>query len=50
MNRLISIIFFLFVGFIHAEKRMVEITFDELAQLQRLVEIGIDLDHHRTAV
>ena len=36
------------MGFSHSEKRMVEINFDQLTQLQQLVEMGIDLDHHRT--
>ena len=36
------------LGFSRAEKRMVEINFDQLTQLHQLVEMGIDLDHHRT--
>ena len=48
MNRYTCIFLLLFVGLIHAEKRMVEITFHELAQLQQLVAMDIDLDHHRT--
>ena len=36
------------MGFSLTEKRMVEINFDQLTQLQQLVEMGIDLDHHRT--
>ena len=34
--------------FANVEKHMVEITFNYLTQLQQLVEMGIDLDHHRT--
>jgi len=34
--------------FANVEKRMVEITFNELTELQQLVDMGIDLDHHRT--
>ena len=48
MKKYTNILLFLFVSFIHAEKFMVEITFNELTQLQQLVEMGIDLDHHRT--
>ena len=48
MNKLITILLLLFMGIIHAEKRMVEITFNELTKLQQLVDMGIDLDHHRT--
>ena len=49
MKQFIFITFTLFtLGFSHAEKRMVEINFDQLTQLQQLVEMGIDLDHHRT--
>ena len=48
MKRFISILLFLFAGFIYAEKYMVEITFNEITQLHQLVEMGIDLDHHRT--
>ena len=33
--------------FANIEKRMVEITFNDLTQLKQLVDIGIDLDHHR---
>ena len=47
MNRFIRILLFLFLGLAHGEKRMVEITFHELTELQQLVNIGIDLDHHR---
>ena len=36
------------LGFSLSEKRMVEITFNELTKLQQLVDMGIDLDHHRT--
>ena len=39
---------FFALGFPLTEKRMVEINFDQLTQLQQLVEMGIDLDHHRT--
>ena len=49
MKRIIIIYILLFtVTFANAEKRIVEITFNELTQLQQLVEMGIDLDHHRT--
>ena len=49
MNQIIIIYFLLFmVTLANAEKRMVEITFNDLTQLQRLVEMDIDLDHHRT--
>ena len=49
MNQSIIIYFLLFtMSFTNAEKRMVEITFNKLTHLQQLVEMGIDLDHHRT--
>ncbi|SVD12455.1 uncharacterized protein METZ01_LOCUS365309, partial [marine metagenome] len=49
MKQILFIIFLLFtVIFAYVEKRMVEITFNELTELQQLVDIGIDLDHHRT--
>ena len=49
MKQFIFITFTLFtLGFSLSEKRMVEINFDQLTQLQQLVEMGIDLDHHRT--
>ena len=49
MKQHIIIILVLFtLGFSRAEKRMVEIHFDQLTQLHQLVEMGIDLDHHRT--
>ena len=49
MKKNIIIILVLFtLGFPLSEKRMVEITFNELTELQQLVDMGIDLDHHRT--
>ncbi len=49
MKKNIIIILVLFtLGFSLSEKRMVEITFNELTKLQQLVDMGIDLDHHRT--
>ena len=42
------IIFLLLLGIGHFEKRMVEISFSNLSQLDVLVQINIDLDHHRT--
>ena len=49
MKKNIIIILVLFtLGFSLSEKRMVEITFNELTELQQLVDMGIDLDHHRT--
>ena len=39
---------FFTLGFSLSEKRMVEITFNQLLELQQLVDIGVDLDHHRT--
>ena len=49
MKPFIFITFTLFtLGFSLTEKRVVEIHFDQLFQLQQLVEMGIDLDHHRT--
>ena len=33
--------------FPNVKKNMVEITFNSLSQLHQLVEMGIDLDHHR---
>ena len=49
MKQILFIIFLLFtVIFANVEKRMVEITFNELTELQQLVDMGIDLDHHRT--
>jgi len=45
----IIIILLLFtLGFPLSEKRMVEITFNNITKLQQLVDMGIDLDHHRT--
>jgi len=49
MKQIITIYFLLStLIFANAEKRMVEITFNELTELQQLVDMGIDLDHHRT--
>jgi len=49
MKKNIIIILVLFtLGFSLSEKRMVEITFNKLTELQQLVDMGIDLDHHRT--
>ena len=49
MKKNIIIILVLFtLGFSLSEKRMVEITFNQLTELQQLVDMGIDLDHHRT--
>ena len=49
MKQILFIKFLLFtVIFANIEKRMVEITFNELTELQQLVDMGIDLDHHRT--
>ena len=49
MKKNIIVILVLFtLGFSLSEKRMVEITFNELTKLQQLVDMGIDLDHHRT--
>ena len=45
---IITILVLFTLGFSRAEKRMVEINFDQLTQLHQLVEMGIDLDHHRT--
>ena len=42
-----SILFSLLIGIIYAHKFMVEINFNDLSQLHQLVEMGIDLDHHR---
>ena len=44
------IILFLSTIFAHAqfEKKMVEITFSDITQLDKLVEMNIDLDHYRT--
>ena len=45
----IYILFFLSSTlFSNSEKYMVEITFDDITQLQKLVALDIDLDHHRT--
>jgi len=49
MKQILFITFLLIVViFANVEKRMVEITFNELTELHQLVEMGIDLDHHRT--
>ena len=49
MKQILFIIYLLIaVIFANVEKRMVEITFNELTELQQLVDMGIDLDHHRT--
>ena len=42
------IILLILLGIGHFEKRMVEISFTNLSQLDALVQINIDLDHHRT--
>ena len=42
------IIFLILLGIGHFEKRMVEISFSNLSQLDELVQMNIDLDHHRT--
>ena len=42
------IIFLILLGIGHFEKRMVEISFSNLSQLDALVQMNIDLDHHRT--
>ena len=42
------IIFLILLGIGHFEKRMVEISFSNLSQLDALVQINIDLDHYRT--
>ena len=42
------IIFLILLGIGHFEKRMVEISFSKLSQLDVLVQMNIDLDHHRT--
>jgi len=42
------IIFIILLGIGHFEKRMVEISFSNLSQLDALVQINIDLDHYRT--
>jgi len=34
--------------FSQGEKRMVEISFNHITELHQLVELGIDMDHHRT--
>ena len=47
INIIIILVLFT-LGFSLSEKRMVEITFNKLIELQQLVDMGIDLDHHRT--
>tara|TARA_B110000467_G_scaffold56926_1_gene52155 strand:+ start:187 stop:2181 length:1995 start_codon:yes stop_codon:yes gene_type:complete len=42
------IILAILLGIGHFEKRMVEISFSNVSQLDELVQINIDLDHHRT--
>ena len=42
------IIFLILLGIGHFEKRMVEISFLNRSQLDGLVQMNIDLDHHRT--
>ncbi|MBC8256583.1 MAG: DUF2817 domain-containing protein [Candidatus Marinimicrobia bacterium] len=49
MKKNIIILLALFsLGFSLSEKHMVEISFNNITQLHQLVEMGIDLDHHRT--
>ena len=49
MKSILFITFIILSGiFATTEKQMVEITFNELTELQQLVNMGIDLDHHRT--
>ena len=49
MKKNIIIVLVLFtLRFSLSEKRMVEITFNNITQLQQLAEMSIDLDHHRT--
>ncbi len=50
MKQILFITFLLFAMiFANVEKRMVEINFNEITELQQLVDMGIDLDHHRTS-
>ena len=42
------LVLFLMLSTAYSEKRMVEISFKNLLQLDLLVQMDIDLDHHRT--
>ena len=47
----LNLILFIIISLSYSsvEKYLVEITFDDIIQIQDLVEIGIDLDHHRNS-
>ena len=47
----LNLILFIIISLAYSsvEKYLVEITFDDIIQIQDLVEIGIDLDHHRNS-
>ena len=47
-NKITLLIFSSLLAFINTDKHTVEITFSNLGELDKLVEMDIDLDHHRT--
>ena len=47
-NKIILLIFSIILAFTHINKQPVEITFLDLNQLDKLVQMNIDLDHRRT--
>ncbi len=49
MKNITKILLFIYLSLLSANKITVEITFENISQLDELVQIGIDLDHYRTA-
>ena len=47
-NKILLIIFSSILAFSNNDKKMVEINFNDIKDLDILVRMGIDLDHHRT--
>jgi len=47
-NKIIILIFSSLLAFIHTDKQTVEISFSSISELDQLVQMDINLDHHRT--
>ena len=47
-NKILLIIFSSILAFSNNDKKMVEINFNDIKDLDILVRMDIDLDHHRT--
>ena len=47
-NKIILLIFSSLLAFIHTDKQTVEISFSSISELDQLVQMDINLDHHRT--